>query len=107
MRRHYPAGGSGRSWGECARSGRRMHLKDMVPDGDIEGILVAPRWREPSDPQESFTPLIDNVTVQHPAPDLDRVGYTVNWPTYDLETGAISGSKLDRDLIGSQTVSVS
>lgn len=61
-----------RAWGQCARSGKRMLLRDMVADGYIKGLRVAPDEYDPPHPQERFTPLIDAQFVRNPAPDLDR-----------------------------------
>jgi hypothetical protein len=57
-----------RAWGECARSGRRMLLKDMVADGYYPDLLVDPAWRDERHPQEHLRPLHDAETLYRPAP---------------------------------------
>lgn len=75
-----------KAWGECARSGIRMYLLDMVEDPRT-GLLVAPDWieqPEPRPPQDIY----DGVALERPAPDLDQIG-TVVFPgtVADLVTG--------------------
>lgn len=57
-----------RAWGECARSGRRMLLKDMVADGYYPDLIVDPAWRDERHPQEHLKPLHDAETLYRPAP---------------------------------------
>lgn len=61
-----------RAWGECARSGRRMLLLDMVRD-PLTDLLVDPAWAEPP-LQRPATNIIDGVALVRPAPFLDRIG---------------------------------
>ena len=66
-----------RAWGECAKSGRRLLLKDMVRDG-YTGLLVDPGWREPAldDPILGIVPfedLSDGISLRRPTSDLDRL----------------------------------
>jgi hypothetical protein len=61
-----------RAWGMCSRSGKRTLLRDMVADGYIKGLRVAPDEWDPPHPQERFEPLVDAQFVRNPAPDLDR-----------------------------------
>lgn len=60
-----------KAWGECARSGQRMLLNDMVAD-PLTGLLVHPEWAEPP-LMRPPTDIIDGVTLERPAPDLDLV----------------------------------
>lgn len=64
-----------RAYGECARSGQRMLLHDMVRDPRT-GLLVAPDWAEPPDPRPP-TDLNDGIALADPAPDLDKANYGV------------------------------
>lgn len=62
-----------RAWGICQRSGKRLLRKDMVEDGHIEGLLVAPEWYEPRHPQE-LPPrdTEDPIAIYKPSPE-DRL----------------------------------
>ncbi len=60
--------------GECARSGRKMLLRNMIADGYYPNLIVDPEWYEPKHPQESLPSVHDPVTLFRPAPDRDRVG---------------------------------
>lgn len=64
-----------RAWGECARSGQRMLLKDMVED-PLTGLMVAPDWCEPP-LMRPATDIFDGVQLERPAPDLDQVDVTI------------------------------
>lgn len=55
--------------GICARSGRKMLLKDMVPDGQNPGLLVDPDWRDIKHPAEKPFDATDAQTLRRPAPD--------------------------------------
>jgi hypothetical protein len=59
-----------RAWGECARSGKRMLLRDMVED-PLTGLLVAPDWAEPP-LMRPATDIFDGVALSRPAPDADK-----------------------------------
>lgn len=73
-----------RAWGECARSGQRLLLKDMVED-PLTGLLVAPDWAEPP-LMRPPTDLIDGVALERPAPDLDHYGVDIYIQNcYDLK----------------------
>lgn len=61
-----------RAWGECARSGKRMLLHELVED-PLTGLLVAPDWAEPP-LMRPATNIIDGVALLRPAPQLDQVG---------------------------------
>jgi hypothetical protein len=74
-----------RAWGECARSGQRMLLRDMVTDPRT-GLRVAPDWAEPPDPLPR-TDLSDGIALADPAPDLDKIQYgTVVYPGSLIDT---------------------
>lgn len=76
-----------RAWGECARSGRRMLLKDMVVD-PYKGFLVDPAWAEPALPIETPKDLSDGIALLRPAPDLDVIDTTFYFgDAWDLTTG--------------------
>lgn len=59
----------GRSaYGQCAKSGRRMLLKDMVIDGYTK-LLVDPDWKEP--PEMVYRTYEDGEALVRPTTDLD------------------------------------
>ena len=60
-----------RAWGRCARSGRRLLLKDMVPDGQYPGLMVDPDWRDIKNEQERPLDVSDAIALRRPAPDTD------------------------------------
>lgn len=62
--------------GECARSGRKMMLKDMVSDGYYPSLVVDPAWYEGKHPQESLPEIEDPVSLWRPAPERDQSGAT-------------------------------
>lgn len=70
MSKRYASGK--RAWGECARSGRRMLLRDMVTD-PYKGFLVDPAWAEPALPIETPKDLTDGIALLRPAPDRDVI----------------------------------
>ena len=55
--------------GICARSGRKMPLRDMVPDGNYPGLLVDPDWRDIKHEQETPVDVSDAEALRRPAPD--------------------------------------
>ncbi|MBX3504408.1 MAG: hypothetical protein KF895_02940 [Parvibaculum sp.] len=61
-----------KAWGECARSGQRMLLKNMVEDGHIPGLMVHPDWWEPKHPQERVISVTDPQALHRPAPELSK-----------------------------------
>ena len=93
-----------KTWGYCARSGRRMLLKDMVRDGYDEGLLVDPKYYDPPHPQEKLKPIDDPVSVYRPAPDLDKPAFKFMFPVYDLANDAVYGSLLGKNYIGNATL---
>jgi len=60
-----------------------MLLRDMVYDGHVPGLRVAPEWWEPRHPQEYLPPVDDPVALRDPAPDRNRIPYTLRWPLID------------------------
>lgn len=77
--------------GICARSGRKMRLLDMVPDGQNPGLLVDPAWRDIKHPAEKPFDATDAQALRRPAPDTD-----------DDSAGA--GGSLASTLFSGQTV---
>lgn len=60
--------------GQCARSGRKMLLRNMIADGYYPNLIVDPHWYDPKHPQESLPSVRDPVALYRPAPDRSRVG---------------------------------
>lgn len=60
-----------RAYGECARSGKRVPLEQLVPDGELGGLLVARDWFEPKHPQEE-APKLRAARHRVPAPELSK-----------------------------------
>lgn len=60
-----------RAYGECAKSGDRVPLDQLVPDGQFRGMLVAREFYEPRHPQELAVQLGPE---QHtmPAPEISK-----------------------------------
>lgn len=58
-----------RAFGECQRSGKRVPYHQLVEDGHIDGLLVAPDWWEPRHPQEIPVRLDDPVGLVRVAPE--------------------------------------
>lgn len=82
-----------RAIGECARSGGKMLLKDMVGDGYYPGLRVDPAWHEPKHPLERLPRVDDPVSLRHPAPERSKDSQlvTVRFPLYDLDSDATVG----------------
>lgn len=57
-----------KAWGLCARSGRRMLLKNMVEDGETH-LLVDPAWRDTYHPQKKIVNLEEGIALKRPAPN--------------------------------------
>jgi len=74
-----------RAWGQDARTGERTLLKNLVRDGNT-GLPVLPKNYEPKHPQEFPVPIYDPVALRRPAPDQDRVGEALEWPTIPLDS---------------------
>lgn len=60
-----------RAVGECARSGRKMLLEDMVSDGYYPSLMVDPAWREERHPQERLPEINDPVALYRPSPERE------------------------------------
>ena len=58
--------------GECARSGRKMLLNNMVSDGYYPNLIVDPAWYDAKHPQESLPALQDPVALHRPAPEREQ-----------------------------------
>jgi len=63
--------------GECARSGRKMLLRNMVADGYYPNLIVDPEWYEPKHPQESLPSVRDPTSLFRPAPERDQIGASI------------------------------
>ncbi len=63
------------AWGMCARSNRKMLLRDMVRD-PLTHLLVDPDWAEPP-LQRPPMDITDGVALEQPAPDLDLIGTVI------------------------------
>lgn len=55
---------------ECQRSGKRVPYRDLVEDGHVPGLLVAPDWWEPRHPQEDPPSVKDPVALFRPTPEI-------------------------------------
>jgi hypothetical protein len=75
-----------KAWGECARSGKRMLLKDMVFDGRYPNLRVDPDWWEGKHPQETLPKVSDAIALFHPAPQNLRP------PTTPELSGELAGN---------------
>jgi len=94
-RRRYAKGNN--AWGECAKSGQRTLLKNLVRDGDNPNLLVLPSEYDPPHPQEKPLNAFDPQTLRYPSPKRDKIGatvaigtlYNVAKGTFELEPYAI------------------
>lgn len=68
------------AWGQDARTGERVLLRDLVRDGQT-GLPVTRESYEPEHPQETPPDVFDPQVLRRPAPDRDRPAYHVSWPT--------------------------
>ena len=59
-----------------------MLYRDLVEDGHISGLLVAPDWWEPKHPQEDPVTVNDPVALWRPAPELSRPLGELTGPDY-------------------------
>ncbi len=89
--------------GECARSGRKMLLRNMVADGYYPNLIVDPQWYEPKHPQESLPSLKDPVSLFRPAPDRSNVGATLR---LDNRQSVFSGYELSSPAINATTAPI-
>ncbi len=77
-----------RAWFHDQRDGLRKRYKDMVPDGQYEGLRVAKDTYDPKHPQE--TPLMDIADPQgleHGTGDIDAAGVGVVLPALEAGMG--------------------
>jgi len=70
MARNYAIGKN--ALGICARSGKKMLLRNMVRDGQYPDLLVAPDEWDPKHPQEYLPDLSDPETLRDPTGDPDK-----------------------------------
>jgi hypothetical protein len=61
------------AYGECARSGLRVPLEDLVEDGQSTGLLVSRLEYDPKHPQE-LAPRLRPERHRMPAPEISRAG---------------------------------
>jgi len=73
--------------GECARSGRKMLLRNMVADGYYPNLIVDPEWYEPKHPQESLPKVRDPVALFRPAPERDQSGAVIRFRGRTVSSG--------------------
>lgn len=59
-----------RALGECQRSGKRVPHRELVEDGHIPRLLVAPDWWEPKHPQETPPVVTDPIALQRPTSEI-------------------------------------
>ncbi len=77
--------------GECARSGRKMLLRNMVADGYYPNLIVDPAWYEPKHPQESLPKVKDPTVLYRPAPERDKVNAIIDMDGLQAVTGFTLG----------------
>ncbi len=74
---------------ECMRSGQKMRYRDLVEDGQIPGLLVAPDWYEPRHPQELPVDTSDSITLWRPFPEISvnegEFDVLSRWQTFIVE----------------------
>ena len=83
--------------GECARSGRKMLLRNMVADGYYPNLIVDPEWYEAKHPQESLPKVRDPTSLYRPAPERDQIGASIllgGAPAVDTVPGGGFGAPL-------------
>lgn len=73
--------------GTCMRSGKVVPYNDLVRDGHIHNLMVAPDWYEPEHPLETIEPVSDPVALRHPSPRRGHLNVTVRFPLFDVDTG--------------------
>lgn len=94
------------AYGECARSGKKTRLSDLVKDGYQKGIYVRREWYDPPQPQEKLKPLFDAQMTRIQAPRTDIYETTVTFPAYDINTGNAYGGMQQNYTLGNFTSSV-
>lgn len=58
-----------RALGICDRSGDKVPLKSLVPDGNQPGLRVRPDWRDRKNPQEKPVRVKERIAVDNPRPE--------------------------------------
>ena len=66
-----------RVFGYCMRTSRRVYLNRLVEDGELPGLLVAPRDADDEHPQKILKPLGPDLPIRRPAPPYASIGTTV------------------------------
>jgi hypothetical protein len=86
MSKRYASGR--KALGECAKSGRKMLLNDMVSDGYTRNLIVDPAWYDAPHPLESLPRVEDPIGLYRPAPEVSKptASVTVRFPRFDLES---------------------
>lgn len=59
-----------RAWGICARSGRKMLLRNMTFDGRYPNLRVDPAWWEGRHPLEFLAKVDDPIALYRPSPEV-------------------------------------
>jgi hypothetical protein len=59
-----------RALAECGRSGKRVPYRDLVDDGYIKGLRVAPDWFEPEHPLDKPVDASEGIALYRPAPEI-------------------------------------
>lgn len=72
--------------GECARSGQKMLLKDMVEDGYYPGTWVHPDWYDGPHPQESLPDIFEDPSINNPSPPNNQENTIIRWPCFDINS---------------------
>lgn len=95
------------AWGECARSGKKTRLNDLVKDGYNKEIYVRREWYDPPQPQEKLKPLFDAQMTRIQAPRTDLYETNVTFPAYDITTGNTYSGLQENYSVGTFSASVS
>jgi len=91
--------------GHCAKSGRKMLLRNMVED-PFSGLMVDPAWADEKERRVTY-PTDDPEALFKPAPDLDSPGETVNiGRLFVVATGVIVPVLRVQYALGNVTVTV-
>ena len=69
-----------KAWGQDAKTGRRVYLRDLVRDGQT-GLPVTRESYDPKHPQERPIDVYDPETLRRPAPDQDIPLGLITLPT--------------------------
>ena len=93
--------------GRCARSGRKMLLRDMVRDGYEPNLLVDPKWYEPPEPAERLYPTEDAIALRVSAPESSRqITNIVTWPNYSVTDDVVNYPLRENEYINNVVVSI-